>query len=345
MQRVIALLCTLAVALAPGLVHAQDTASSGEWEVLVGRETDDHSIQAQAYFPTVITIVAGDTVTWKLGGQYSHTVTFLAGQPRPVGTIITPDGRSVLNPLLEFAQGGAVFDGSRYANSGILSARAPTYSLTFSNPGVYPYVSLIQRGMEGTVVVLPAGSRPPKSMAEYRALGEQEWAVLRARGEGLAESAPTVAEPAQAGATDYYISSGFGGNEVSVMRFLPTELTVKVGDTVTWLQSDPQEVHTVTFPDADSPTTITYTDTPPIGPSVTLIDPLAAQPQGGPVHRGQGYYNSGIMRPFGRYTLTFLHPGVYSYVCLAHADLGHTGKIIVEPAPDAGSAAAGGLNQ
>jgi len=336
MQRTIALLCALAVTLAPVVVYGQETPtpSAGSWEVLVGRETDDHSIQAQAYFPTVITIVAGDTVTWKLGGLYSHTVTFLVGQPRPPTTIITPDGRTVLNPLVEFAQGGAVFDGSRYANSGILGTRATTYSLTFSNPGVYPYSSLVQRGMEGTVIVLPSGRRPPKSQAEYRTLGEQEWAVLRARGEGLAQSAPTVAEPAQAGATDYYISSGFGGNEVSVMRFLPSELTVRVGDTVTWLQADPQEVHTVTFPDSDSPTTLTYTETPPLGPAVTVFDPAATQPQGGPVHRGQGYYNSGVMQPFGRYTLTFLQPGVYPYVCLVHGNLGHAGTIVVQPAGD-----------
>jgi plastocyanin len=323
-------LILLSLLLALGFGRTPGATGAAEWEVLVGRETDDHAIQAQAYFPTVITIVAGDTVTWRLGGLYAHTVTFLAGQPRPVNPIPTPDGRSVLNPLVEYAQGGSVYEGSRFTSSGILGARATSYSLTFPNPGIFPYVSLLQRGMEGTVVVLPAGSRAPKSNAEYRTLGEQEWAVLRARGEGLAQSAPVVAEPAPGDAMDYFISSGFGGNHVSVMRFLPTELTIKVGDTVTWLQADPQEVHTVTFPDSDSPASLTYTETPPIGPAVTLFEPLATQPQGGPVHRGQGYYNSGIMQPFSRYTLTFLQPGVYAYVCLPHANLGHTGTIVVQ---------------
>ena len=86
---------------------------------------------------------------------------------------------------------------------------------------------------------------------------------------------PTVAEPATGGNTDYYISSGFGGNEVSVMRFLPNELTVKVGDTITWLQSDPQEVHTVTFPDADAPTALTITETSALGPTITTFDRTA----------------------------------------------------------------------
>jgi plastocyanin len=326
MYRVTVVLAVLTLVLVTQASGAPAARGAAEWQVLVGRATDDHAIQAQAYFPTVITVV----VTWTLGGLYSHTVTFLSGQPRPANPVLTPDGLSLQNPLVAFAQGGSTYDGSHYANSGILGSRANTYSLTFSTPGVFPYLSLIQRGMEGTVVVLPAGSRPPKSMAEYRTLGEQEWAVIRARGEGLAQSAPTVAEPAPGNATNYYISSGFGGNEASVMRFLPQELTVKVGDTVTWVQSDPQEIHTVTFPTEDSPISLTVTETPPLGPPIILYDPLAIQPQGGPVHRGVGYYNSGIMQPFARYTLTFLQPGAYSYICIPHANLGQAGTIIVQ---------------
>ena len=41
------------------------------------------------------------------------------------------------------------------------------------------------------------------------------YGVLRTRGEGLAQSAPTVGEPATGGNTDYYISSGFGGRQAS----------------------------------------------------------------------------------------------------------------------------------
>jgi plastocyanin len=307
--------------------RAQDAA---QWSVVVGRETDDHAVQGQSYFPLVLTIVAGDTVRWTLGTQASHTVTFLSRQPGPINPLLLPDGRSVMNPALEYAQGGSTYEGARYTNSGMLSARASTYDLTFSTPGVYPYVCLLHRGMEGTIVALPSGSQPPKTWAEYRALGEQEWAVVRARGEGLAQSAPTVAEPAPGNATNYYISSGFGANHVSLLRFLPQELTVRVGDTVTWVQSDPQEVHTVTFPEADSPVALTTTDTSSFGPPVTLYDPQATQPQGGPVHRGVGYYNSGIMQPFARYTLTFLQPGTYAYLCIPHALLGHTGTIVVQ---------------
>jgi len=332
MRRLLSVGVAVALALATGGRPAVANQSGNDWQALAGRETDDHAIQAQAFFPTVITIVAGDTLTWTLGGLNSHTVSFLAGQPPPASPIITPDGRSLPNPLVVYVQGGSTYDGSRFANSGVLSTRANSYSLTFTSPGIYPYLCLLHRGMEGTVVVLPARSRPPKSVAEYRTLGEQEWAALRARGEGLAQSAPTVEESAPGGATNYFISAGFGGNEASVIRFLPEELSVRVGDTVTWVQSDPQEIHTVTFRDADSPTSLFVTDTPPLGPPVTFYDPAATQPQGGPVHRGEGYYNSGVLQPFARYTLTFLQPGTYSYICIPHLSLGHVGRIIVQDA-------------
>lgn len=323
-RALVALALVTAVTAWPG--RAQEAA----WAVTVGRETDDHAIQGQAFFPTVVTVVAGDTVRWTLGTLNSHTVTFLSRQPGPINPLVAPDGRSIMNPLVEYAQGSTTYDGTRYTNSGVLSARATSYDLSFSTPGVYPYVCLLHRGMEGTIVVLPSGSSPPKSMAEYRVLADQEWAVVRTRGEGLAQSAPTVTEPAPGGATNYFISSGFGGNEASVMRFLPQELTIRVGDTVTWVQSDPQEVHTVTFSDTVPPTALTYTDVAPLGPPVTVYDPQALQPQGGPVHRGAGYYNSGLVQPFGRYTLTFLQPCTYSYVCIPHAQLGHAGTIVVQ---------------
>jgi plastocyanin len=330
MRRISRALVALSLVAASGALPGRAQENGPQWQVLAGRETEDHAIQAQTYFPIVLTVVAGDTVRWTLGTQASHTVTFLSRQPGPVNPLILPDGRSVLNPLVEYAQGGGTHDGTRYANSGVLSGRVGTYDLTFSAPGVYPYVCLLHRGMEGTVVVLPSGRRPPKTASEYRALADQEWAVLRTRGEGLAQSAPTVTEPAPAGATNYFISSGFGANDVSVLRFLPQELTVRIGDTVTWVQSDPQEVHTVTFPDPDAPLALTVTDTSPFGPPVTMYDPQAVQPQGGPVHRGEGYYNSGIMQPYARYTLTFLQPGTYGYVCIPHAHLGHVGTIVVQ---------------
>jgi plastocyanin len=325
-----AVLAALVLVVVPGALPAAATAPAS-WEVRVGGASDDQALQAHAYFPTVLTIVAGDSVAWALGTRAPHTVTFLSGQARPPTTVLAPDGRTVINPLVAYAQGGASYDGTRYANSGLLGPRASHYSLTFTAPGVFPYLCLLHRGMEGTVVVLPAGRAPPRAPEAYRAQAAREWEVLRARAETLAASAPLVAEPAPGGATDYFLSAGVGGNQASVYRFLPGELTVRVGDTVTWVQSDPQEIHTVTFGWSNGPPSLTVTEPVPFGPPRLVLDPQATLPQGGPVHRGDVYYNSGSLQPFARYTLTFLQPGVYPYVCLVHAGLGHGGTIVVQP--------------
>jgi hypothetical protein len=88
----------------------------------------------------------------------------------------------------------------------------------------------------------------------------------------------------------------------------------------------------------------------PSGPE-KLIVPHAA-PQGGTRVERQGLYNSGILMPGQSSTFTFPTPGVYSYVCVIHAQQGMFGKVIVEAAgaatgpvslPDTGGEPWGGL--
>ena len=95
----------------------------------------------------------------------------------------------------------------------------------------------------------------------------------------------------------------------SGMRYVPSTLAVHTGDTVTWTQPDPQEVHTVTFGDEPA-------------------DPFAP-PSGGSLHTGAGNYNSGPLSPGQSYGLTFQQPGTYSYICTLHDTLGMTGTIVV----------------
>src|ERR1044071_3394296 len=121
MKLVTSAIVAAALVAAWGALPARGQESGARWDVLVGRETEDHAIQGQAFFPMVITVVAGDTVRWTLGGQYSHTVTFLSRQAGPINPVLTPDGRSIINPLVEYTQGGTTYDGTRYMNSGILS--------------------------------------------------------------------------------------------------------------------------------------------------------------------------------------------------------------------------------
>ena len=57
-------------------VYAQSTSSGPRtWHVLVGGQSKDQAIQAEGYYPRVITIDAGDTVVWINKDPFPHTVT------------------------------------------------------------------------------------------------------------------------------------------------------------------------------------------------------------------------------------------------------------------------------
>lgn len=59
-------------------VYAQSTSSAPRtWHVLIGGQSQDQAIQAEGYYPRVITIDAGDTVVWTLNTGEIHSVTFM----------------------------------------------------------------------------------------------------------------------------------------------------------------------------------------------------------------------------------------------------------------------------
>jgi len=59
------------------------------WHVLIGGHADGQAIQAEGYYPHVITIDAGDTVVWTLNTKEIHAVAF-AGTCEDV-SCIPPD--------------------------------------------------------------------------------------------------------------------------------------------------------------------------------------------------------------------------------------------------------------
>jgi plastocyanin len=65
-----------AIVISP--VSAQSTSSGPRtWHVLIGGQSQDQAIQAEGYYPRVITIDAGDTVVWTLNTGEIHSVTFM----------------------------------------------------------------------------------------------------------------------------------------------------------------------------------------------------------------------------------------------------------------------------
>ena len=112
---------------------------------------------------------------------------------------------------------------------------------------------------------------------------------------------------------------------VQAMAFLPTQLTIDEGDTVTWTFAP---VHTVSFLSGGNPP-----DLVTMTPDGLLLSPAVAFPSGGPAYDGTGYVNSGVL-PAGpdamSFSLTFSKAGAYSYVCLLHP--GMAGQVVVQAA-------------
>jgi len=88
--------------------------------------------------------------------------------------------------------------------------------------------------------------------------------------------------------------------EIADMAFAPGDVTVNVGDTVTWTNADPGMVHTVTST--------------------------------------SGAFDSGDMDEGESYSVTFTAPGTYAYLCTPHPFMTGTVTVVaaaVAPAPSA----------
>jgi plastocyanin len=115
----------------------------------------------------------------------------------------------------------------------------------------------------------------------------------------------------------------------SSLRFHPSSLTIKTGDTVTWTMMDAREVHPLFFGAVDK--------APP--------NPFADASGGNTIASPSGAVGSGPQFPGSSFSLTFTGPGTYNYICTLHGDLGMRGTVVVEgaaitrPAPRPGTLA------
>jgi plastocyanin len=318
-MRRIALLAAAAAALLllAGGAFAGNRASGTHWTITAGDQSHvknaKHGLQIVTYLPQQISIDAGDTVTWRVPTGEPHTITFLAsGQRKP---IFNP-----ADPRVTQRQGGSVYAGAGYFNSGVMPAAAvggpknapTTYTLTFTKAGDYRYYCLLHGEMTGIVHVLPAGTPVPFTASDYRAQSAARATELIERGTLLERVAQQVA--ASNGAL---VIAGTGDLQLEDQEYLPNRLTIHRGQTVTFLNLDPEAPHTVTF------------GTEPKQPGATV------KPYGNPHAYAGGPLNSGyfgVMPPWAgpKWVVRFVKPGTYRFYCVLHDDNGMKGVITVK---------------
>lgn len=155
--------------------YAPTVSGPTTWHVLVGGQSRDPAIQAEGYYPHVITVDAGDTVVWTLNTQEIHSVTF-AGTCEAQSCIppcfspdtidIIPCGTPTYDGVsLVESSGRMVSPGYNWDNA--TPHGGTTYAVTFTTSGVNVYFDLSVSGMRGVVIVNPAGTPYPFTQAQY----------------------------------------------------------------------------------------------------------------------------------------------------------------------------------
>jgi len=92
-----------------------------------------------------------------------------------------------------------------------------------------------------------------------------------------------------------------------MLRFEPPEITIRVGQTVTWRNDNPIP-HTATGDPAQNPVNTT-------------------RPEPGRLPEGAAPWGSELLQPGQSFFHTFTVPGAYRYICLPHVLSGMLGAI------------------
>ena len=327
-------------------------------------EGEKSSWSAYRFYPDKLTINVGDTIMFKHnGGLDAHTATFLGPMTALPDFFILPEGaqqgppppKLEVNPVLLFPQGGNTYDGSAFTSSGVIASDIPgpkEYSLTFPKAGTYSFICLVHtekfpdgslKPMTGTVTVQAAGSAYPMTPAQVDTAAKAAIDAdrqLAVSSEAKAKEPAVITRASTNGAMIHRVNAGYGAttnntDELDYLRFAPKVLTIQAGDTVEWASPTEHGFHNIIF--GEEPSVFAF-EPQPAGPPKVFAPTEVFFPFGPNVHTGTGIYSGGIVRgsndppgPFTQsYSLTFMQPGRYEYICALHYHQGMDGTIIVE---------------
>jgi plastocyanin len=348
------LLLVLATATVAGAQSSTPNAAAGSrttYNVWVGAENAHRGVGIMAYFPDTLRIHVGDTVRWYQNSNEIHTVTFLGGRPlpefvvpaAPLGLPATPSPL-VFNPLATDRTQGPVTlgDQTTWANSGIMGREQGQYrsfTATFTAKGTYHYVCLVHGTMmSGTVHVVSDATPVPTPMKD-KAVALQQIARQMAKVPAVFKAARRAEQPAthnQDGSWTHHILLGYDKGQISLMRFFPSKVKVRAGDTVEWAMGrHSMAPHTVTFLNGMTEPGLVV-PVPQQGGSVVLyVNPEVLFPtQPAPLQR-TGIFNSGLLQPVPGTTYSLVvgatTPGPLRYLCQLHDTSGMRGMLVVLP--------------
>lgn len=337
---------------AGGLANASPSLAGATLNVKLGGGPT--GIAAEGFFPQSITVHAGDTIHFSNQGNEPHTATYLPpaqASPLPPLLVKDPGGSPAMgfNPIYANTTPAspATFDATKVVTSGVLN-NGDSYDVTFPSTGSFVFHCAFHPMQLSVKVVAAGASADTQAAVDARATSEFNATVAAAQAQVKnLSSTPATTTALGNGATDFGIVVG-GDADVAnstdsadIMQYFPPNISVKVGDSITWTNN--QDVpHTVTFLSGATPPGFIAPIPQPSGPPFLALAPAVVFPSGNNVYGGSGITSSGI---FGTgfpnpaaYTVKFTAPGTYTYVCLLHGDQGMTGTVTVSGAAAAATA-------
>jgi plastocyanin len=316
-----------------------------------------YGADVNAFFPTAITIDAGDKIKFVPSGF--HTVEFPPKGSGP-SALVEPTGDKVAGandaggtpfwfngqdnlffaaPLVQQQNFGRSlkFSGKNRVQSGLPLADKPKpMVVTFTKKGKYTYYCNVHPGMKATVTVQRKGATRPPAARDKRVVKQQVNAATKVA-KDLQSTRP------QDGTIDIG-AAGKGG--VEVFAFFPAQTTVPVGTTIKFtMTKGSREDHTATTGPGNPETEpSSYLGTlaaslqgpPPLNPAAVY----PSDPPGGAAAsltqttHGNGFWNTGFLDTSSASPISdaasvkFDQAGTYTFYCLVHPFM--KGTVVVQ---------------
>jgi plastocyanin len=305
-----------------GLLATPVLAATSTWHIQVGSVLNFPDGRfGNAFYPARIAAHAGDKVAFTLTSP--HTVTFNRPDNAPLPALFPPSSGTALTAKGQFVNSG--FNPATFVPGTV-------FALTLGNalpPGRYQFICALHLGMRGAIDVVPAAAELPKTNADYAAEASRQIARDLAAVNHVADK---IGDKAARDSLTVFV--GAGTKRVTNLRFFPSSITVKVGQSVTFLKThDPTEPHTVTF--GMTPTTPPFNEFAPSGGPPFVFTGSNLISTGAMLTEKQyDFYIAGALgvpAAVDRTTVKFTAPGKYTYVCLIHDDVGMKATVNVEP--------------
>jgi plastocyanin len=217
------------------------------------------------YIPYSLEIRVGDTVSWSNDDSAAHTVT-----------------------------SGNISDGADGVFDSSLFMAGSTFKFTFDEAGTYDYFCMVHPWMTGKIIVTKVTDMIVSEPESMTMPTMEEPTMEESVVESVIEEPTSEPEKMSMAIVSVPVGVAVPGCEDTHSCYSPYEVTISVGESVSWINDD-SAAHTVTSGSATAGLT--------------------------------GVFDSGLFMAGSTFKFTFNEAGTYDYFCMVHPWM--TGKIIV----------------